>query len=67
MSDTKKGMPRTKGSKKTLLQLWRVVWCPNSIFQTGEKIFLHSKKKKACEQMPEACNAHSKDKEEKKK
>lgn len=44
----------------------RVVWCPNSIFQTGEKLFLHSKEKKACEQMPEACNTHWKDKEEKK-
>ena len=63
----KKACPEPKGSKKTLSQLIRMVWCPNSIFQADEKVFLCGKKEKACEQMPEACNTHSKDRKEKRR
>lgn len=41
------------------------MWCLNSIFQAGEKLLLHGKKEKACEQMPEACNTHSEYRKEK--
>lgn len=61
----KKACLALKGSKKTPLQIIRMVWCPNSIFQADKKLFLHGRKRKACEQMPGGLQHTFKKQEEK--